>query len=71
MKTRRAHFTVWGRFDGAARARVTIEQSKVEGGLDRIYFIVKPNRRKKRELPLKAVAEMVLWKAAKEEAKKK
>ena len=59
----KSKFRIEGRFDGANGATVTINRDGVP------LFAVRPLRRKREyTLPLKDVAEMVLWRIVKAEA---
>jgi hypothetical protein len=61
----KVHVRVYGRFDGAEAATVTIERSR---GL----FTVRPLRRRRLyTLPLSDVAEMVIWRVVKADMKAK
>ena len=59
----KSRFKLEGRFDGADGATVTINRDGVP------LFSVRPSRRRREyTLPLKDVAEMVLWRIVKAEA---
>lgn len=58
----KSKFKLEGRFDGADGATVTIDRGPM-------LFSVRPSRRRREyTLPLKDVAEMVLWRIVKAEA---